>query len=84
MPKLLLDNEIRAGVLIHYNEQNLEIMKRMRAGNGKQLIILEWPYQELVTTLIEAFQPDSIGDRAEVQVQYPYKETRRISVNLPC
>ena len=26
------------------NEQNLEIVERMRVGNGKQLIILEWPY----------------------------------------
>ena len=43
MPKLLLDNEIGAGILIHYNEQNLEIVERMRAGNGKQVIILEWP-----------------------------------------
>ena len=32
-------------LLIHYNEYNLEIVERMRAGNGKQLIILEWPKQ---------------------------------------
>ena len=31
------------GILIHYNEQNLEIIESMRAGNGKQIIILEWP-----------------------------------------
>ena len=41
---------IRAGILIHYNEQNLEIVETMRAGNGKQLIILEWPYSKEVTS----------------------------------
>jgi hypothetical protein len=42
MPKL---HEIRAGILIHYNdhEQNLEIVERMRAESGNQGIILEWP-----------------------------------------
>ena len=35
------------GILIHYNEQNLEIVERMRAGNGKQVIILEWPKSPL-------------------------------------
>jgi hypothetical protein len=40
MPKLLLDDEIRAGILIHYNEQNLEIVERILAGNGKQLLVL--------------------------------------------
>jgi hypothetical protein len=44
MPKLFLDNAVRVAILIHYNEQNLEIVKRMRAGKGKQGIILEWPY----------------------------------------
>jgi hypothetical protein len=40
MPKLLGENEMQAAIPIHYNEQNLEIVEKMWAGNGKQLIIL--------------------------------------------
>jgi hypothetical protein len=44
--KLLLGNETnKGGILINYNEYNLEIVEKMRVGNGKQgiIIILEWP-----------------------------------------
>ena len=30
-------------VIVVYNVHNLEIVEKMQAGNGKQLIILDWP-----------------------------------------
>ena len=33
-------SRLECGILIHYNEQNSKVAERMRAGNGKQLIIL--------------------------------------------
>ena len=76
-------SSLECGILIHYNEQNSKITERMRAGNGKQLIILQWPYAcsnlQLLSFNVSEYCPlqvDHFKTTASLKIYEPFVTTR--------